>query len=781
MPLISLLILLAAGRWLENPTTPSSGPEKTGKKGPKGPKPTPTEQAQNFSTPNVQEPARATDAAEGGPGTAASTNAQSVNSPMVEAMNPDAKLFTPKTEKPTVPGSGEPVVTGVEEHKNDEDAEVNAFASGEKIDSGRTETVVPKGRNDYDGKWLIASTAATESNFTGTYGDKAYYQALEKIANMKPDIPQIEDLSKSTITSRIQRILIERFVDPIARISHRVFVSELLHETLEESSTLRLGADVPRRQASGSQQCNNEGYNLSCLGFAAALVPTANNSAEQSEIIKSTHDEWSKPWSKPESAAQAIYVYNAKSSGGMRAIKDYSEQASIPLSDRRTPEGWPDQEVWAAGQDRRLNYMEASVVQLSLVMDRQRIAIKGFEKAKCFHPNVHMNVERTTLDIAANIPSVRADFYHLNSLRSPVVYDDYWNISTIPNSGSPGHNFLWPTGHNFTAVKIMAENDLTTPTYSLFGSDGLLMKYIEELAAINEKPAAVKNEELIAFKKMQERERKMIIGGGVASGATGGGTERKSTKSNGQTKVGDQNGTVLNLPTITDKRSKRIDTKLLQKRSDRLCSLSTRHVVRQLEESGTNGPLEQLAQLMQLKNTGKGNQENLCWKQKEVKAINVKDGLDFDGCQLVVINVINNQIPPEVKAERRKMLEAFIERKGSKTGGGAKKAPGGSGDGGSAGDSMDSGSTKPPPTPTPNQTQSQDGKGLFEIRNDTSGNSYFLSRSTSTVVPEPTEYVDGMDGDGYSQPGDADSRMDRVERTLADLMDFVKAKSTGSN
>ena len=348
MPLISLLILLAAGRWLENPTTPSSGPEKTRKQGPKGPKPTPTEQAQIFSTPNVQEPARATDAAEGGPGTAASTNAQSVNSPMVEAMNPDAKLFTPKTETPT--GSGEPVVTGVEEHKNDEDAEVNAFASGEKIDSGRTETVVPKGRNDYDGKWLIASTAATESNFTGTYGDKAYYQALEKIANMKPDIPQIEDLSKSTITSRIQRILIERFVDPIARISHRVFVSELLHETLEESSTLRLGADVPRRQASGSQQCNNEGYNLSCLGFAATLVPTANNSVEQSKIIKSTHDEWSKPWSKPESAAQAIYVYNAKSSGGMRAIKDYSEQASIPLSDRRTPEGWPDQEVWAAGQ-----------------------------------------------------------------------------------------------------------------------------------------------------------------------------------------------------------------------------------------------------------------------------------------------------------------------------------------------------------------------------------------------------------------------------------------------
>ena len=184
---------------------------------------------------------------------------------------------------------------------------------------------------------------------------------------------------------------------------------------------------------------------------------------------------------------------------------------------------------------------------------------------------------------------------------------------------------------------------------------------------------------------------------------------------------------------------------------------------------------------MQLKNTGKGNQENLCWKQKEVKAINVKDGLDFDGCQLVVINVINNQIPPEVKAERRKMLEAFIERKDSKTGGGAKKAPGGSGDGGSAGDSMDSGSTKPPPTPTPNQTQSQDGKELFEIRKDKSGNLYFLSRSTSTVVPVPTEYVDGMDGDGYSQSGYADSRMDRVERTLADLMDFVKAKSTGSN
>ena len=138
-----------------------------------------------------------------------------------------------------------------------------------------------------------------------------------------------------------------------------------------------------------------------------------------------------------------------------------------------------------------------------------------------------------------------------------------------------------------------------------------------------------------------------------------------------------------------------------------------------------------------------------------------------------MINVINNQIPPEVKAEKRKMLEAFIERNGSKTGGGAKKAPGGSGDGGAPGDSSS--------TTTPNQTQDQDGKELFEIRNDTSGNSYFLSRSTSTVVPVPTEYVDGMDGDGYSQSGYTDSRMDRVERTLADLMDFVKAKSTGSN
>ena len=218
---------------------------------------------------------------------------------------------------------------------------------------------------------------------------------FEKLLNLcfpqslkSKDEPQLTDdivkartaVNSSKPTSKIQRILLGRSVNPIRRISRRVSVLELLHETLEkESSTLRLGADVPRRQASGSQQCNNEGYNLSCLRFASALVPTANNSAEQSERIKSTHDEWSKPWSKPESAAQAIYVYNAKRSGSMRAVKDYSERASIPLSDRRTPEGWPDQEVWAAGQDKQLNYMEAPVVQLSLVMDRQRIAIKGFE------------------------------------------------------------------------------------------------------------------------------------------------------------------------------------------------------------------------------------------------------------------------------------------------------------------------------------------------------------------------------------------------------------------
>ena len=120
------------------------------------------------------------------------------------------------------------------------------------------------------------------------------------------------------------------------------------------------------------------------------------------------------------------------------------------------------------------------------------------------------------------------------------------------------------------------------------------------------------------------------------------------------------------------------------------------------------------------------------------------------------------------------MLEAFIERNGSKTGGSAKKAQGDSADDGAPGDSSS--------TPTPNQTQDQDGKETFEMRKDSDGNSYFLSRSTNSIVPVPTEYVDGTDGDGYSQPGGEDSRMESLERKLADLADIMKSmKSAGGN
>ena len=118
------------------------------------------------------------------------------------------------------------------------------------------------------------------------------------------------------------------------------------------------------------------------------------------------------------------------------------------------------------------------------------------------------------------------------------------------------------------------------------------------------------------------------------------------------------------------------------------------------------------------------------------------------------------------------MLDAYLEKK-SRTGGGAKKA---SGDGADDGDPGDSSSTQ-----KPNQTQDQDGKETFEMRKDSDGNSYFLSRSTNAIVPVPTEYVEGTDGDGYSQPG-GDSRMESLERKLADLADIMKSmKSAGGN
>ena len=85
----------AAGRGSDNPRSATSGGKRQQKKkGPKSPKPdTPKEdpnQDISKTPPPAGEPGKGTGTVEGGPGTAASTNASSVNSPMVEAMNPDA-------------------------------------------------------------------------------------------------------------------------------------------------------------------------------------------------------------------------------------------------------------------------------------------------------------------------------------------------------------------------------------------------------------------------------------------------------------------------------------------------------------------------------------------------------------------------------------------------------------------------------------------------------------------------------------------------------------------
>ena len=171
----------AAGRGSDTPRSATSGGKRQQKKkGPKNPKPdTPKEDPnQDVSTPPPAEgPGKDTGPAEGGPGTVASTNASSVNSPMVApTMDPNAKLFTPKTEvKPT--GSDVSVVKGVEEHKNDADED----ASGDNVNiDSKKDTVVPSGREDEDDAMNIESVASAESYLTGPYGEKNLHNIMEK-------------------------------------------------------------------------------------------------------------------------------------------------------------------------------------------------------------------------------------------------------------------------------------------------------------------------------------------------------------------------------------------------------------------------------------------------------------------------------------------------------------------------------------------------------------------------------------------------------------------------
>ena len=86
----------AAGRGSDNPRPATSGGKRQQKKkGPKSPKPdTPKEDPnQDISTPPPAEgPEKDTGSVEGGPGTVASTNASSVNSPMVAHMDPNVVL-----------------------------------------------------------------------------------------------------------------------------------------------------------------------------------------------------------------------------------------------------------------------------------------------------------------------------------------------------------------------------------------------------------------------------------------------------------------------------------------------------------------------------------------------------------------------------------------------------------------------------------------------------------------------------------------------------------------
>ena len=832
----------AAGRGSDNPRSATSGGKRQQKKkGPKDPKPaTPKDPNQDISTPPPAEgPEKDTGSVEGGPGTVASTNASSVNSPMVAHMDPNAKLFTPKTEvKPT--GSDVSVDQGVDEHKNDADED----ASGDNVNNdSKQDTVVPSGREDEDDAMNIESVASAESYLTGPYGEKNLHNIMEKIANIKPDHSKNKELvadltavspSKPTVTPSILQDL-ELMYEPVANASRNYSVVDLLHRPFPEV-VRDLGANVPRRLSLGGQDeaWRQEEDEYTMLGFAPALNTAADGGGRSKP--RSTFDERQKPASRTE----AIANYNEERRQSMADIRDLCEAAGIPLQDWRSAKGWKDSQyvyalaqIWSQCQQKMLDLLEGLVTELVTKTQRQLdedqlVAIQELKTTKDHLTHVHEYVLRHKLDILCKAHSVGADFHHrlLSSCRSPEVahmtraWRDFYDLDVVPKSGNPAQDLA--------AVKRKAEtlSQVLGNTVSPYGPEGLMLmaalmqskdpsvaaqwsraKYnekttelidtvvesttgrvkgreeieastdsarqdLEELANDKTLESGPKYDaEVESIKKMMQALERKIGGGGVTGGSAGGGGSKSKSKSKKVKGIGDRNGTVFEIPTLTDDRQKRIEKMLKSTRPDGMYKLGVRKIIGEHQSHGSDGPLGKVAKWTKVRQ-GKGGRNDIFWLEGEIKKINDTTIRDLNDYQIAAIKVINNDLSPEIKAERKKMLDAYLEKK-SRTGGGAKKA---SGDGADDGDPGDSSSTQ-----KPNQTQDQDGKETFEMRKDSDGNSYFLSRSTNAIVPVPTEYVDGTDGDGYSQPG-GDSRMESLERKLADLADIMKSmKSAGGN
>ena len=665
----------AAGRGSDNPNPPSSGGKRQHKKkGPKDPKSdAPKDPNQDISTPPPAEgPGKDTDPAEGGPGTAASTNASSVNSPMVEATNPNAKLFTPKTEdKPAgSDASNVSVVKGEDEHKNDADED----ASGGNIDSNK-DTVVPAGSEDEDNAMNIESVASAESYLTGPYGEKNLHNIMEKVANLKPDQSKIKELvadltagnsSKPTITPSILQD-IEMMYESVATMSRNYSVKDLLHRPFPEV-VRNLGANLPRCLSLGGQNATwlDEADEYAILGIAPALN-TAADGGGQSES-RSTFDEWQKPASR----AEAISNYNEERRKSMADVRDLCEAAGIPLQDWRSANGWKDSQyvyalaqIWSQSQRKMLDFLEATVTELAKTTNRQLDedqlkAIQELKTTKDHHTHVHEHVLRTKLDILCKAHLVGADFHHrfLSSCRSPEVahmvqaWKEFYDLDVVPPSGNPAQDLA--------AVKRKAEklSQILGKTVSPYGSEGLMLtaaimqskdpsvaaqwsraryndrttelidtviesttgrvkgreeieanadsarQFLEELANDKTLESGPKYDaEVESIKKMmQALEKKMFGGGGVTSGSAGGGGSKSKSKSKKVKGIGDRNGTVFEIPTLTDDRQRRVEKMLKSTRGpDGMYRVGVRKIISEHQDQGSDGPLGKVAKWTKVK------------------------------------------------------------------------------------------------------------------------------------------------------------------------------------
>lgn len=659
------------------------------------------------------------------------------------------------------------------------------------------------------------------------------------------DLTSVGDGRRPTITA-VTRNKLLRLIDGLCHLSTLYSPRDVIDLTFQDVM-VKKGAHVPQCLAPGSQMTQAEENDFTLLGFAPAQKVAANQSQEQSDRRSKSSDEWSKPASAAEGAQQFNTMRDDAINRIKDLCRAAGIPLSAWRSEHGWPDHVFVQhagKIWNVVQEKLLDTVEILIrdtfhVTSRQIDDDQITGIQELKSTQDYHAHVHMHTPRDMLDVVCGVHAVGADSLHrfLNSCRSPSVRDavkaehEYWDMEVIPKSASPATDLA------YLKRKTEARNQALGTATSVYGRDGALMmagvmqrkdpalatqwsqanytdltqkivdivvdnagggvrstdeieaesntvqNILERLAADRTLDAGPEFENEVAkIKKLTK-----IGGGGVAGANTGGASGRSKpakAKKKGKERIGDPNGTHIEIPNLSENRVKRVNKLLVTQRDDGLYELGLKTIAGEYNRRGSAGPLGRLAKLIKVEKGPKGYDE-VTWRADKVNKLSEQEVRDFDDYQLAVIQIVDNSFDSAVRSTRRKLLDEFKKdsRKKKKTGGGAKK--GGAkdslradgGDDGSDDSSTGSGSAAPPPTRK--QTQSQSGPELYELVKGKDGSSYFLSRSTNEIVPAE-HALEGMDGDGFSQPGDSDTRLDRIENHLAGISALVNAKA-GNN